>query len=174
MEPEEYSEKVLFNLQDNDYEFVDSGSEIFEDVYTKTKTASWLDAGRERRFIAPTIVNDDLTVTTVREGIDELRSIGEENVRVDNITVGKGGLASMPLFPAFVTDGTINDDVKSTIEGMESVKEANIRVPVLVEVSDGSGLMGGSEVELTYPLPGRRKIARRRAVKKFVSAVFGV
>ena len=174
MESQEYCESVLFNLQDNGYEAVDAGSDVFEGIYTKTKTASWLDAGRERRFVAPAIVEDEITVTTVREGIDELQEIGEDNVRVDNLTVGSGGLASMPLFPAFITDGEVESSVKSTVKDMESVKDANIRVPVLVEVSDGGGLMGGNGIELTYPLPGRRNIARRRAVKKFVSAVFDV
>lgn len=174
MDATEYREKVLFNLEDYEYEPIESDSDGFPDVYSKTKTMSTLDAGRERRFIGISDPDGSISVDAVREGIRELNEVAEENVKVANITVGSGGLSSTPTFPVYISENEIDDDVKSTVKGMDSINKSDISVPVLAEIGDGGGLLGGSEVELTYPLPGRRNMPRRRAVKKIVSKVFEV
>jgi len=166
MNPEEYVEKVKLHAGNNDYETVDTDSDLFDAVVTKKKLASYLDNGMERRFVAVGVF-DNPTVATVNEGIEELQEIADENVKVDSA----GGLATKPLIPIFAT-ASASDNLKETVSSMDAVTNKNMRIPVVAEISDG-GMMS-SAVSLTYPIPPRRKLPRRRAVKKVVSSLADV
>jgi len=166
MEQDDYLEKVRLNAGNDGYEPVESESELFEVVLTKRKTVSYLDNGVERRFVAVGIF-DDLNTGTVNDALDELQDIADENVSVDSA----GGLATKPLIPIFVTSNP-DDSVTGAVDDMSATSSNGMRVPVIAEV--GSGGLMGSDVSLTYPLPPRRKLPRRRAVKKVVSSLADV
>lgn len=169
MDPEDYTEKALLNLSNNGYEKVDSSPEFFPEVYHKTITASNLDAGRERRFIGLAQV-DEVEISTIRGALEELENIGKDNIVIDNAAADAVNFTSMPLIPAFVSSD-VSDDMKSTVSDMDTVTGSNIRVPIIVDLSGGGGLRG-PDFDLTYPLPKRRHLPRRRSVKKLVSTVF--
>lgn len=166
MNTDEYVEKVKLHAGNNDYETVGVESELFEAVLTKRKVASYLDNGVERRFVAVGVF-DDLDVAVINDAMNELQEIADDNVNIDSA----GGLATKPLIPVFATTGA-DDSVKNTVEDMGATSNKDLRVPVVAEIGDG-GLMG-SELSLTYPLPPRRKLPRRRAVKKVVSSLCDV
>lgn len=166
MEPEEYVEKVRLNAGNNGYDRVEAESDLFEAVFTKRKTVSYLDNGVERRFVSIGTF-DELDIGTINDAIDELQQTADDNVSVDSA----GGLATKPLIPIFATtdaDGGVTD----AVEDMGATSDNGMRVPVIAEIG-GGGLMG-SDISLTYPVPPRRKLPRRRAVKKVVSSLADV
>ncbi|NGM71423.1 hypothetical protein G6M89_20915 [Natronolimnobius sp. AArcel1] len=169
MDTDEYIEGVRFSLQDHEYKTVETDKGQFEGIYTKTKTVSYLDRGRECRCIAPAIVGGDLSLETVRSGIDALESVAESGLSSD--TVGVDKLSSTPLFPAFITNEPIDGVIKERVSDMDSAKGNDLKVPILVEVSEGGRIRSGG-VSLTYPVPPRRQLPKRRAVKSLVSAIF--
>jgi len=166
MEQEDYVEKVRLNAGNNGYDRVDADSELFDAVFTKRKTVSYLDNGVERRFVSVGIY-DELDIGTINDALDELQEIADENTSVDSA----GGLATKPLIPIFAT-AHADDSVADAVSDMDATSNNGMRVPVIAEV--GSGGLMGSDVSLTSPLPPRRKLPRRRAVKKVVSSLADV
>lgn len=167
MDYEKYKATVRSNFQTNDYESV-ADADGFDLLASKTIMASQLDTGVERRYLSLDW-HDTVTLDTVTDTVDSIRSVAQEQQRVGDLTAGKTGLTTTPVFAGIVTDSLEDGDVGEAATKRDFVNGTNITVPVVVELDSG-GLRGGMDV--SHPLPKRRQLPKRRAVKKVVGAIY--